>query len=118
VNYFTLNLPTICQSYGRPSALPPAGGENKSKFGGHSVMKPTILDAARTHHSPAAMQPETGRLQGPFNLDEGPVTLIAPSTLSQGSCTALADFFELFLRRATSNAAATGVFPLRRKTVE
>jgi polyisoprenoid-binding protein YceI len=96
----------------------PAGGEPKRKFGGHSVMKPTTLDAARTHHSLSATQAGTGRLQGTFNLDEGPVTLIAPATLSEGSCTALADFFELFLRRAKSDAAATGVFPLRRKTVE
>jgi hypothetical protein len=52
------------------------------------------------------------------NLDEGPVTLMAPATLSGGSCNALADFFELFLRRAKSDAAATGLFPRRRKTVE
>jgi hypothetical protein len=52
------------------------------------------------------------------NLDEGPVTLMAPATLSEGSCNALADFFELFLRRAKSDAAATDLFPLRRKTVE
>ena len=81
-------------------------------------MKPTTLDAARTHHSLPAMQPQTGSLQGTFNLDEGPVTLIAPATLSDGSCTALAEFFELFLRRAKSDPAPTALFPLRRKTVE
>jgi len=64
------------------------------------------------------MQLETGRLQGTFNLDEGPVTLNAPAKLSEESCTALVDFFELFLRRAKSDAVATGVFPLRRKTVK
>jgi hypothetical protein len=87
-------------------------------MGGDSVMKPISLGAAQTHHSLPAMQPETGRLQGTFNLDEGPVTLVAPATLSEGSCTALAEFFELFLRRATSDPAPTGLFPLRRKTAE
>lgn len=81
-------------------------------------MKLTTLDAARTRHSLPAMQTATGRLQGTFNLDEGPVTLNAPATLSEESCTALVDFFELFLRRAKSDGAATGVFRLRRKTAE
>jgi len=101
VNCFTLNLPPIWQSY----------------RWGHPVMKPKTLDAARTHHSLPAMQPGTGRLQGTFHLDEGPVTLIAPAALSQGSCTALADFFELFLRRAKSAAPTPGLFPLGRKMV-
>jgi hypothetical protein len=80
-------------------------------------MKPTTPDAAPTHRSLPAMQPGTGRLQGTFHLDEGPVTLIAPATLSQGSCTVLAGFFELFLRRAKGDPAAPGSFPLRRKMV-
>jgi hypothetical protein len=38
-------------------------------------------------------------LQTIFNVDEGPVTLTAPATLSETSSAALADLFELFLRR-------------------
>jgi hypothetical protein len=35
-----------------------------------------------------------------LNLDEGPVTLTVPATLSEASYADLADQFELFLRRA------------------
>jgi hypothetical protein len=35
------------------------------------MMKPTTLEAARSHHSLPAMRSETGRLQGSFDLDEG-----------------------------------------------
>ncbi len=44
--------------------------------------------------------PKTGMLQEVFNLDEGPVTLSVPATLSEASYADLADQFELFLRRA------------------
>jgi hypothetical protein len=44
--------------------------------------------------------PKLGMLQEVFNLDEGPVTLTVPATLSEASYADLADQFELFLRRA------------------
>jgi hypothetical protein len=62
-------------------------------------VKPATPAAARTRQSMPAMRPKTGMLQTTFNLDEGPVTLIAPATLSEHSSEALADLFELFLRR-------------------
>lgn len=51
---------------------------------------------------PTQMQPppKVGLLQEVFNLDEGPVTLIVPATLSEESYADLADQLELFLRRA------------------
>ena len=68
-------------------------------------MRPAILDAARTQRSPPAKQPKTGMLQAIFNVDEGPVIVIAPATLSETSSAALADLFELFLRRVKSDAS-------------
>jgi hypothetical protein len=50
--------------------------------------------------SPPTPPPKAGMLQEVFNLDEGPVTLTVPATLSEASYTDLADQFELFLRRA------------------
>jgi hypothetical protein len=44
-------------------------------------------------------------LQAIFNLDEGPVVVVAPATLSETSSAALADLFELFLRRIKSDAS-------------
>jgi hypothetical protein len=44
-------------------------------------------------------------LQAIFNVDEGPVIVIAPATLSETSSAALADLFELFLRRVKSDAS-------------
>jgi hypothetical protein len=43
-------------------------------------------------------------LQEVFNLDEGPVTLTVPATLSEESYADLADQLELFLRRAKRRA--------------
>jgi hypothetical protein len=40
-----------------------------------------------------------------FNLNEGPVTLTVPATLSEASYADLADQFELFLRRAKRRAS-------------
>jgi hypothetical protein len=48
--------------------------------------------------------PKVGLLQEVFNLDEGPVTLIVPATLSEESYADLADQLELFLRRAKRRA--------------
>ncbi len=45
-----------------------------------------------------------GMLQEVFNLDEGPVTLTVPATLSEESYADLADQLELFLRRAKRRA--------------
>jgi hypothetical protein len=68
-------------------------------------VRPATLDAARTQRSPPAKQPKTGMLQAIFNVDEGPVIVIAPATLSETSSAALADLFELFLRRVKSDAS-------------
>jgi hypothetical protein len=46
------------------------------------------------------MQPKAGMLHSIFNFDEGPVTLIAPATLSETSYSTLADLIEQYLRRA------------------
>jgi hypothetical protein len=62
-------------------------------------VKPATPVAARSRHSAPPIQPKTGMLQTIFNVDEGPVTLTAPATLSETSSAALADLFELFLRR-------------------
>jgi hypothetical protein len=52
-------------------------------------------------------------LQTTFNVDEGPVTLTAPATLSETSSAALADLFELFLRRVQEGRECEeGVTPL------
>jgi hypothetical protein len=48
---------------------------------------------------------KAGMLQEVFNLDEGPVTLTVPATLSEASYADLADQFELFLRRAKRRIA-------------
>ena len=49
--------------------------------------------------------PRPGMLQEVFNLEEGPVTLMFPATLSGASYTDLADHLELFLRKAKRRAA-------------
>ena len=67
-------------------------------------MRPATLNAVRTQRSPPAKQPKTGMLQAIFNVDEGPVVVIAPAMLSETSSAALADLFELFLRRIKSDA--------------
>ncbi|WP_211385275.1 hypothetical protein [Bradyrhizobium japonicum] len=45
-------------------------------------------------------------LQEVFNLEEGPVTLTFPSTLSEESYEDLASYFELFLRKAKRRAVS------------
>lgn len=60
-------------------------------------------------HSTAMPPPslaKPGMLQEVFNLDEGPVTLTVPATLSEASYADLADQFELFLRRAKRRVAS------------
>ena len=51
----------------------------------------------------------SGMLQEVFNLDEGPVTLTFPAQMSTTSYMDLADYFQLFLRKAKrqSNLSAT-----------
>jgi hypothetical protein len=68
-------------------------------------VRPATQDAARIQRSPPAKQPKTGMLQAIFNVDEGPVIVIAPAALSDTSSAALADLFELFLRRIKSDAS-------------
>jgi hypothetical protein len=67
-------------------------------------MKPVTTGAAQAQRSLAGMQPKPGMSHSIFNLDEGPVTLIAPATLSETSYSALADLFEEYLRRAKRDA--------------
>jgi len=51
------------------------------------------------HRSPAVIRPPaTGTVQEVFNLDEGPVTLSVPATLSPASYQDMADRIEIFLR--------------------
>jgi hypothetical protein len=55
------------------------------------------------------MQPKAGMSHSIFNLDEGPVTLMAPATLSETSYSALADLLEEYLRRAKRDANNNGL---------
>jgi hypothetical protein len=57
-------------------------------------------DAKIPLKTPPPIVVKPGMLQEVFNLDEGPVTLTVPATLSAASYADLADQFELFLRRA------------------
>jgi hypothetical protein len=67
-------------------------------------MKPVTPDAAQAQPSQVGMQPKAGMLHSIFNFDEGPVTLIAPATLSETSYSALADLLEQYFRRAKRDA--------------
>jgi hypothetical protein len=67
-------------------------------------MKPITPDAAQAQRAQVGMQPKAGMMHSIFNLDEGPVTLIAPATLSEKSYSALADLIEQYLRRAKRDA--------------
>jgi hypothetical protein len=68
-------------------------------------MKPATPHTAQVQQpSQVGMQPKTGMLHSIFNFDEGPVTLIAPATLSETSYSALADLIEQYLRRAKRDA--------------
>ncbi|MGH6665251.1 MAG: hypothetical protein ACREB2_10170 [Pseudolabrys sp.] len=55
-----------------------------------------------------AGQVKPGVLQEVFNLDEGPVTLTAPATISAASYKDLEDQLELFLRRAKRRITKPG----------
>jgi hypothetical protein len=70
-------------------------------------MKTTIADATQAQRS--TVERKAGMLHSIFNLDEGPVTLIAPAMLSEMSSAALADLFEQFLRRAKRDANNIGL---------
>jgi hypothetical protein len=72
-------------------------------------MKPVTPGAAQAQRSQAGMQPKAGMSHSIFNLDEGPVTLIAPATLSETSYSALADLLEEYLRRAKRDANNNGL---------
>ncbi|MGI0012165.1 MAG: hypothetical protein ACREBU_01790 [Nitrososphaera sp.] len=48
-----------------------------------------------------------GMLQEVFNLDEGPVTLMFPATLSSESYQDLAEHLAIFLRKAKRRSEAT-----------
>jgi hypothetical protein len=67
-------------------------------------MKPETPDAGQAQRSQEEMQPKVGMLHSIFTLDEGPVTLIAPATLSETSYSTLADLIEQYLRRAKRDA--------------
>lgn len=53
-----------------------------------------------------ALPPRSGTLQEVFNLQEGPVTLSFPASLSAESFQDLSDHIELFLRKAKRRAVA------------
>ena len=72
-------------------------------------MKPVTAGAAQAQRSQSGMQPKAGMSHSIFNLDEGPVTLIAPATLSETSYSALADLLEEYLRRAKRDANNNGL---------
>jgi hypothetical protein len=67
-------------------------------------MKPVTPDAVQGQRSQVGMQPKAGMSHSIFTLDEGPVTLIAPTTLSETSYSTLADLLEQYLRRAKRDA--------------
>jgi hypothetical protein len=54
----------------------------------------------------ASKQAKPGVLQEVFNLDEGPVTLTFPASMSPESYQDLSDYLALFLRKAKRNADA------------
>jgi len=53
---------------------------------------------------PPAAAPKPGTLQEVFNLDEGPVTLTFPASLSSASYQDLEDYLGPFLRKAKRQA--------------
>lgn len=65
--------------------------------------KPAIISPP-----PPSRQSKAGMLEEVFNLEEGPVTLTVPATLSEASYADLADQFELFLRRAKRRIGKAG----------
>lgn len=67
---------------------------------------PPVTPQAQPSTKPGFTPPQAkpGMMQEVFNLDEGPVTLTVPATLSEESYTDLADQLELFLRRAKRRA--------------
>jgi hypothetical protein len=67
-------------------------------------MKPVTPDAAQAQQPSQVGMPKAGMLHSIFNFDEGPVTLIAPATLSETSYSALADLLEQYFRRAKRDA--------------
>lgn len=69
-------------------------------------------EAKRVDNPPKPPLPplvKPGMLQEVFNLDEGPVTLSFPGTLSHESYKDLKDQLELFLRRAQRRAVQTAI---------
>ena len=68
-------------------------------------MKPVTPDAAQAQEpSQVGTQPKAGMLHSIFNFDEGPVTFIAPATLSETSYSVLAELLEQYIRRAKRDA--------------
>jgi hypothetical protein len=67
-----------------------------------------LSNPAGTGKPTFAPQPilKPGMLQEVFNLDEGPVTLTFPASLSVESYQDLSDYLGLFLRKANRNADA------------
>jgi hypothetical protein len=65
---------------------------------GQEPEKPVTPQVYTPSKTPTPSKP--GMLQEVFNLDEGPVTLTFPESLSEESYQDLASYFELFLRKA------------------
>jgi hypothetical protein len=80
---------------------------------GESAMLPAVIESKGpsgpvylgTKAVPKASTP--GVLQEVFNLQEGPVTLTFPASLSEESFEDLSDYLQLFLRKAKRRAAAS-----------
>ena len=73
-------------------------------------MTPAVQDAkVRTPPPPA----QTGMLQEVFTLEEGPVTVTFPATLSPDSYKDLADHLEIFLRKAKRRSGADPLYSLK-----
>jgi hypothetical protein len=72
-------------------------------------MTPTAY-AGKPSFTPPPATPKPGILQEVFNLDEGPVTLTFPASLSAESYQDLSDYLSLLLRKAKRNADAIRQF--------
>jgi hypothetical protein len=87
------------QAY-NPSGVEPEDAPMNTPLAGHEAAVNAMVGALRPN-KPAA---KPGTLQEVFNLEEGPVTLTFPANLSSASYKDLADYFELFLRKAKRRA--------------
>jgi hypothetical protein len=67
---------------------------------------PAVTPEAKSRFAPPPSSPKAATLQEVFTLEEGPVTLTFPASLSGESYQDLADHIGLFLRKASRRAGA------------